>query len=632
MPPTSSTSMTAAAQASLGTNSTAASSSAAGHGGAGGGGADDDIDPLDAFMQGINAEVKSQEQKDQEQKEKAEQEEKKRLAAAGKGSASSKHRPTRDDLEEEDNVESYINHMKKQGYEVGTGGTSAGADGDSDEEVYRVAKQADAAAARSDWRSGRLVAGVGDDDEKKDVDPLPPVDHSKITYIPIEKELYTEHDAVAGLTEDRVNALRREFDIHVTGATVPRPCFSFAHFGFDEPLMSIISRQGFSEPTAIQKQAVPAALCGRDVLGMAQTGSGKTAAFIWPMLVHIMEQPELTRAEPGPIGLILAPTRELATQIYNEAKKYGKAYSLKVSSLVGGASKGEQFKELRGGGGSGGVEIVVATPGRLIDMVKMKATNLRRCSFLVIDEADRMFDMGFEPQVRSICDHVRPDRQTLLFSATFPKRVEKLARDVLTDPIRISIGGVGQTNEDVQQDVVILEDETMKWDWLTSRLTGMLRDGSVVIFVGKKAAVDELSANLRAHAAVPCVALHGDMAQSERDAVIKDLRSGRANVLVCTDVAARGLDVKTVRHVVNFDVARDMDAHVHRCGRTGRAGEKGTAHTLVTKADDRFAADLVRNLEGSGRPPPPPLVDVAMRNPRFRSSRERFGSGRGRGG
>jgi ATP-dependent RNA helicase DDX42 len=191
----------------------------------------------------------------------------------------------------------------------------------------------------------------------------------------------------------------------------------------------------------------------------------------------------------------------------------------------------------------------------------------------------------------------------------------------------------------------VLDDDGLKWDWLTQRLAGMVNDGSVIIFVGKKAAVDELAGNLRTHALIECGTLHGDMPQWERDKVIHDMKTGKLKTLVCTDVAARGLDIKQVRNVVNFDTARDIDSHVHRCGRTGRAGEKGTAYTLVTKAEDRFAADLVRNMEESGQPVPPELVDVAMKNSRFRKARTAFGGrdglrggsahrgrGRGRGG
>ncbi|KAJ3085536.1 ATP-dependent RNA helicase ddx42, partial [Quaeritorhiza haematococci] len=550
-----------------------------------GAGDEDDDDPLDAFMAHINEEAKKPIDKPK--------------SAVVR----------RDDFEEEDNVESYINHMKKKGIEVGNSTAADLAkseDIDSDEEVYATARAVDAALQQQEEMELALGADIG---KRKDIEPLPSVDHSTIDYLEIEKCFYEEHPDIAALTEYDVRRVRSEFGMTVTGHDVAKPCVSFAHFGFDEELMDAIVKQGYSVPTGIQQQAVPVALCGRDIIGIAKTGSGKTAAFLWPMLVHIMDQPELEKGD-GPIGLILAPTRELAHQIYVEAKRFAKCYNLNVTVVYGGASKTEQFKALRGSS----PEILVATPGRLIDMVKMKATNLRRVSYLVLDEADRMFDLGFEPQVRSFCTNTRPDRQTLLFSATFRKRIERLARDVLTDPVRIVIGGIGQANTDVTQIVHVLNEDADKWDWLVSRLVGFAMDGSVIVFVSKKAGVDELSANLRDRN-FSCAPLHGDMVQSERDKVISDFKHGRVGILICTDVAARGLDIKSVKTVVNYDIARDIDSHTHRIGRTGRAGEKGTAYTLITMKEDKFAGELVRNLEDASQAVPHELLDLAMQNP-----------------
>ncbi|KAJ3197348.1 hypothetical protein HK101_004224, partial [Irineochytrium annulatum] len=517
---------------------------------------DEEEDPLDAFMSTITTEVQRQ-------------------VVAPKSTA------RRDDLEEEDNVESYINHMKKQGLEVGSRTAEPVMRGDdSDEEVY--------AAARAIDEREKFSAAVEEDasGKKRDIEPLAAVDHSKVDYIEFEKNLYEEHKDIAAMSEDDAFRIRRELDIRVSGFNVAKPCVSFAHFGLGNVLLSVISKQGFSEPTGIQKQAIPVALSGRDIIGIAKTGSGKTAAFLWPMITHMLDQPELEKTD-GPIGLILAPTRELAQQIYAEAKKYAKPLGLKSAVVFGGASKGDQFKELR----FGAIDILVATPGRLIDMIKMKATNLRRVSFLVLDEADRMFDFGFEPQIRSIANGIRPDRQTLLFSATFQKRVESLARDILTEPIRISVGVAGQANSDVTQIVAVLDDDTRKWGWLTARLPQFVQEGSVVVFISRKVGVDELAMNLQKHG-FNCSALHGDMVQNERQKVIHDFKAQKVKVLVSTDVAGRGLDIKSVKVVVNYDVARDIDAHVHRCGRTGRAGEKGKAYTLITKAEDKFAGDL----------------------------------------
>lgn len=224
---------------------------------------------------------------------------------------------------------------------------------------------------------------------KRDIDPLPPIDHSEIEYKPFEKNFYQPHEEISSLSRSQVEELRHKLGVRVTGPVPPKPVSSFGHFGFDEALMKQIRKSEYTQPTSIQAQAIPAALSGRDLIGIAKTGSGKTAAFIWPMLVHIMDQSEL-RAEDGPIALILAPTRELSLQIYNETKKFGKVYNINVVCCYGGGSKWEQSKALEQG-----AEIVVATPGRMIDMVKIKATNLKRVTYLVLDEADKMFNMGF---------------------------------------------------------------------------------------------------------------------------------------------------------------------------------------------------------------------------------------------
>ncbi|XP_071325451.1 ATP-dependent RNA helicase DDX42 isoform X2 [Trachinotus anak] len=456
---------------------------------------------------------------------------------------------------------------------------------------------------------------------KKIIMPLPPIDHSEIDYPPFEKNFYNEHEELSNLTGTQVLELRQKLNLRVSGAAPPKPCTSFAHFSFDEQLMHQIRKSEYTQPTPIQCQGVPIALSGRDMIGIAKTGSGKTAAFIWPMLVHIMDQKELEAGE-GPIAVIVCPTRELCQQIHAECKRFGKAYSLRSVAVYGGGSMWEQAKALQEG-----AEIVVCTPGRLIDHVKKKATSLQRVTYLVFDEADRMFDMGFEYQVRSIASHVRPDRQTLLFSATFRKKIERLARDILIDPIRVVQGDIGEANEDVTQVVEMLLSGTDKWAWLTRRLVEFTSSGSVLIFVTKKANCEELATNLTQEG-YSLGLLHGDMDQSERNKVISDFKKKNLPVLVATDVAARGLDIPSIRTVVNYDVARDIDTHTHRIGRTGRAGEKGVAYTLLTSKDTTFAGDLVRNLEGANQAVSKELMDLAMQNPWFRKSRFKGGKGK----
>ncbi|XP_031572736.1 ATP-dependent RNA helicase DDX42-like [Actinia tenebrosa] len=540
---------------------------------------DDEEDELDMFMKGIEQEVKKEESKTEAQRA---EEEKKRIQ--------------RQDIEEEDDQESYFNYIKNAPVQAYPDDDEVEIDYDSD---------------------GNPIVP----EKSKIIEPLPRVDHSEIDYLPFEKNFYIEHDEIAKLPVQEVNELRKKLGIKVSGAMPCKPCISFAHFGFDEQLMSIIRKSEYTQPTPIQSQSIPIALTGRDIIGIAKTGSGKTAAYLWPALVHIMDQPELQVGD-GPIALICAPTRELCQQIYTEARRFGKAYNIHCVAVFGGGNKYEQSKALQEG-----AEIVVATPGRLIDHVKSKATNLRRVTFLVFDEADRMFDMGFEPQVRSIANNVRPDRQTLLFSATFKKKVEYLCRDTLTDPIRVVIGELGEANEDVTQVVNIFNSPPEKWTWITENLVSFTSDGSVLIFVTKKANCEELASNLKKND-FEVALLHGDMDQFERNKVLGQFRKKEVPILVATDVAARGLDIPSIKTVINYDVARDITTHTHRIGRTGRAGMKGVAYTLLTSADQNFAGDLVRNLEIANQTVPEPLLELAMKNSWFRKSRFKHGSGK----
>jgi len=510
----------------------------------------------------------------------------------------------RDDIEEEDEEESYYRWLEEN--------PNAGKALDDDDELDAIDYDAD----------GNPIAP----EKVKHIDPLPALDHSAITYQPFAKNFYEEHPDIVGLSKIQVIDLQQKLNVKVSGPSPPKPVSSFAHFGFDEPLLKSIRKSEFSSPTSIQAMGIPAVLCGRDVIGIAQTGSGKTCAFIWPMLVHIMDQRELGKGE-GPIALVLVPTRELAMQIYNEARKYCKVYNIHVVCAYGGGNKYEQSKAFEQG-----AEIAIATPGRMIDMIKMKVTNLERVTYLILDEADRMFDMGFEPQVRSICDHVRPDRQTQMYSATFKKRIEKLARDVLTDPVKVVQGDVGVASENVTQNVMVVPLGGFKWQWLIKSLVQFMSSGSILVFVTKKQNCEELAHNLKVKAEIDCRCLHGDVFQHERNEIISAFKKKEFPILVATDVAARGLDIPHIRNVINFDVARDIDTHTHRVGRTGRAGVQGTAYTLVTVNDKEFAGHLVRNLESAGQSVSKELYDLAMQSTWFNNSRFKSGRGKGAGG
>ncbi|KAI3800895.1 hypothetical protein L1987_28994 [Smallanthus sonchifolius] len=566
----------------------------------GGGGADDgEIDPLDAFMEGIHEEMR----------------------APPPPKAKEKADKYRDD-DDDDPMESFLRAKKDLGLTLASDALHAGYN--SDEEVYAAAKAVDAGMLEYDSDDNPIVI------DKKKIEPIAALDHSSIDYEPFNKDFFEEKPSISGMSEQDVAEYRKSLAIRVSGFDVPRPIKTFAEAGFSVELMKAIAKQAYEKPTSIQCQSLPIVLSGRDIIGIAKTGSGKTAAFILPMIVHIMDQPELAKEE-GPIGVVCAPTRELAHQIYLEAKKFAKVHGIRVSAVYGGMSKLEQFKELKLG-----CEIVIATPGRLIDMLKMKALTMLRATYLVLDEADRMFDLGFEPQIKSIVGQIRPDSQKLLFSATMPRKIEKLAREILNDPVRVTVGEIGMANEDITQEVQVLLSDSEKLNWLLDKLPELIDNGDVLVFASKKATVDEIESQL-SQKGFKVAALHGDKDQASRMETLQKFKTGIYHVLVATDVAARGLDIKSIKSVVNFDIARDMDMHVHRIGRTGRAGDKdGTAYTLITHKEARFAGELVNSLIAAGQNVSVELMDLAMKDGRYRSKRDaRKGGGKrakGRGG
>lgn len=558
--------------------------------------AEEEIDPLDAFMAGIHEEVQN---------------------APANPKPHNRIAELEDD--EDDPMESFLNARRDAGLSLAAEALHAGYD--SDEEVYAAAKAVDAGSIEYDSDDNAIITV-----DKKKIEPLAPLDHGDIDYEPFNKDFYEEKPSISGMSQEDVSTYRQGLAIKVSGFDVPRPIQQFEDLGFDSLLMGAISKQGYEKPTPIQCQALPTALSGRDIIGIAKTGSGKTAAFVFPMVIHILDQEELDKGQ-GPIGVVCAPTRELAQQIYSETKKFAKPYGIRVSGIFGGMSKFEQFKELKAG-----CEIVIATPGRLIDMIKMKALTMLKTTYLVLDEADSMFDLGFEPQVRSIVGQIRPDRQTLLFSATMKKKVEKLAREILSDPVRITVGEVGSANEDITQVVTVLPSDEEKLPWLLNKLPGLIDEGDVLMFASTKVRVEEVENRLRERG-FKVAALHGDKDQASRVDVLQKFKAGVYHVLVATDVAARGLDIKSIKSVVNVDSAKDMDSHVHRIGRTGRAGDKeGVAYTLVTNKEARFAGELVTSLIAAGQNVPSELQDLAMKDGRFRARREERRGGRKGGG
>ncbi|XP_014053724.1 probable ATP-dependent RNA helicase DDX46 [Salmo salar] len=435
---------------------------------------------------------------------------------------------------------------------------------------------------------------------------LEPVDHQKIEYEPYRKDFYVEVPELAKMSPEEVNVHRLDLEgIAVKGKGCPKPIKSWVQCGTSMKILSALKRHSYEKPTPIQAQAIPAIMSGRDLIGIAKTGSGKTIAFLLPMYRHIMDQRPLEEAE-GPIAVIMTPTRELALQITKECKKFSKPLNLRVVCVYGGTGISEQIAELKRG-----AEIIVCTPGRMIDMLGAnsgRVTNLRRATYVVVDEADRMFDMGFEPQVMRIMDNVRPDRQTVMFSATFPRAMEALARRILSKPIEVQVGGRSVVCSDVEQHVLVIE-EDQKFLKLLEILGHYQEKGSVIIFVDKQEHADGLLKDLM-KASYPCMSLHGGIDQYDRDSVINDFKNGACRLMVATSVAARGLDIKQLILVVNYNCPNHYEDYVHRAGRTGRAGNKGFAYTFITDEQARYAGDIIKALELSGSPVPKELEQL----------------------
>ena len=391
---------------------------------------------------------------------------------------------------------------------------------------------------------------------------------------------------------------------------------TFADLGLSDELLRAVGESGYTEPTPIQAAAIPPVLMNRDLIGIAQTGTGKTASFVLP-LIDILAHGRSRAMMPR--SLILEPTRELAAQVAENFEKYGKYHKLTMALLIGGVSMGDQQKALEKG-----VDVLIATPGRLMDLFGRGKILLSGCSILVIDEADRMLDMGFIPDIEEICSKLPPTRQTLLFSATMPPPIKKLSDRFLSNPKQVEVARPASANALIEQRLV----ET------TSRgkrdtLRALLRADDVtnaIIFSNRKTTVRELTDSLRRHG-FAASQIHGDMEQAERLRELDRFKGGDINILVASDVAARGLDIKGVSHVFNFDVPWHPDDYVHRIGRTGRAGAAGKAFTLVTP-DDAEAVDNIEKL--TGQKVPRVGGGAAAEAPQARSTDSEPKRGRGR--
>lgn len=445
------------------------------------------------------------------------------------------------------------------------------------------------------------------DSETQNKKDLKPIDHSKIDYPPFTKNFYIIPKEIEKMDPSVLEDYLKLHKISVRGKNAPPILTSWHHTGLNNTILNIIDNLGFKEPFPIQATAIPCIMSGRNVIGIAKTGSGKTFAFLYPLLRHVLDQPPLKPGD-GPIGLVLSPVRELTQQIYTDLIQFTKPLGLKVVCAFGGGAMAEQIAALKRG-----AHIVVSTPGRWIDLLCAnhgRVTNLRRVTYMVLDEADRMFDMGFTQQVTKIAANVRPDKQIVLFSATFPKQLEAYARKFVKESIQIIVGGRSVACDSVKQHVIVLQEEEKN-----NRLLGLLgkwmseaenEEKNILIFVEKQTTVGELYKFL-VEKGYNGLCLHGSMDQIDRYSTIQAFKKKEKNMLIATSIAARGLDVKDLKLVINFDAPNHYEDYVHRVGRTGRAGNTGTAYTFVTPSEERYAPDLVRALKTSNNEVPKDL-------------------------
>lgn len=451
------------------------------------------------------------------------------------------------------------------------------------------------------------------------------------------KNFYKELPEVANMSPDEVSAFRLASNNIVVDRTfkdegkpsdpIPNPCQTFEQaFGHWPELLEEIKKAGFVKPSPIQAQAWPVLLKGEDLIGIAQTGTGKTLAFLLPAFVHIDGQPVPRGQRGGPNVLVMAPTRELALQIEKEVHKY-QYKGIRAICLYGGGSRKEQITKVEQG-----VEIIICTPGRLNDLVSANIIDITSITYLVLDEADRMLDMGFEPQIRKLLLDIRPDRQTIMTSATWPPGVRRLAQSYMKNPVQVYVGTLDlAATHTVTQQIEVLDEED-KYVRVMNFVKNMGKNDKAIIFCGRKTRADDLSSEF-VLSGINCQSIHGDRDQADREQALEDIKTGDVRVLIATDVASRGLDIEDITHVVNYDFPRNIEEYVHRVGRTGRAGRTGMSLSFFTRQDWAMAAELIKILEEADQDVPDEIRSMAERfaAKKERESRDGFGGGRGGG-
>ncbi len=397
---------------------------------------------------------------------------------------------------------------------------------------------------------------------------------------------------------------------------------SFHEFGLAEPITRALSEEQYTTPTPIQSDAIPVVLAGRDIVGIAQTGTGKTAAFALPILnrLHANRKP---LEKKSPRVLVLSPTRELSGQILNSFRTYGRHMRIQSALVIGGVPMGRQVRDLLNG-----LDVLVATPGRLLDLMRANALRLNQVEVLVLDEADRMLDMGFIHDIRTIVAKLPKERQTLLFSATMPREIEDLAAHMLRDPARVAVTPVASTAERVEQRVILVDKPAKP-----SLLAEVLRTepGQALVFTRTKHGADKVARELTANG-IPAEAIHGNKSQNQRERVLKAFRAGKLKTLVATDIAARGIDVTGISHVVNYDLPNIPESYVHRIGRTARAGAAGVATSFCDHEERAYLRDIEKLIQmtipSTDRRTAPHAADRPAKHHRPQQNAGRHGHGR----
>jgi len=439
----------------------------------------------------------------------------------------------------------------------------------------------------------------------------------------LERQLYGGEHQTTGINFDNYDKI----PVEVSGENAPDPIDTYSVETIGEELHKCTQLCGYTRPTPVQKYSCPIGVAGRDLMACAQTGSGKTAGFLFPIIMAMLrnggsDSPDHGRRQVYPEALIMAPTRELAQQIFEEARRFTYCTGIATVCIYGGAEVREQLRQIERG-----CDLLVATPGRLVDLIERGRLGMENIKFLVLDEADRMLDMGFEPQIRRIVEESGmpqgEDRQTMMFSATFPAQIQRLASDFLRDYIFLTVGRVGSASKDVTQTIEFVEERDKLNALMKFLLT--IEDGLILIFTETKRNCDYLE-DVLCENGFPACSIHGDKSQREREDSLRSFKRGITPVMAATDVASRGLDIPNVTNVVNYDLPTNIDDYVHRIGRTGRAGNTGSALSFVNEKNSGIIRELRDMLDENEQEIPPWLNQMAS------SSGGRGGGGRRGGG